>query len=108
MYTSSVDCYTGERLIVSQAAARKNGIPLVHGEAASSSLPGTIGPTLLGQRYGMDGGICSNAAHVDVVGGVDPVARGQSSYWRWTAMKGAPWYGERLRFELSMRCVDRT
>jgi len=69
MYTSSVDCYTGERLIVSQAAARKNGIPLARGAAASSSLPGTIGPTLLGQRYGMDGGICSNAAHVDVVAG---------------------------------------
>jgi NTE family protein len=69
MYTSAVDCYTGERLIVSQAAARKNGIPLAHGAAASSSLPGTIGPTLLGQRYGMDGGICSNAAHVDVVAG---------------------------------------
>jgi hypothetical protein len=32
-------------------------------------LPGVIGPTLLGQRYGMDGGICSNAAHVDVVAG---------------------------------------
>ena len=28
-----------------------------------------IGPTLLGQRYGMDGAICSNAAHVDVVAG---------------------------------------
>jgi NTE family protein len=69
MFTSAVDCYTGERLIVSQAAARKNGIPLAHGAAASSSLPGAIGPTLLGQRYGMDGGICSNAAHIDIVAG---------------------------------------
>jgi NTE family protein len=69
MYTSSVDCYTGERLIISQTAARMNGIPLANGAAASSSLPGTIGPTLLGLRYGMDGGICSNAAHVDVVAG---------------------------------------
>jgi NTE family protein len=69
MWTSAVDCYTGERLIVGQKAARKNGIPLAHGAAASSSLPGTIGPTLLGQRYAMDGGICSNAAHIDVAAG---------------------------------------
>jgi NTE family protein len=69
IYTSSIDCYTGERLIISQVAARKNGISLGRGAAASSSLPGVIGPTLLGQRYGMDGGICSNATHVDVVAG---------------------------------------
>jgi NTE family protein len=69
MWTSAVDCYTGERLIVGQKAARKNRIPLAHGAAASSSLPGTIGPTLLGQRYAMDGGICSDPAHVDVVAG---------------------------------------
>ena len=69
IYTSAVDCYTGERLIVSQTAARKNGISLARGAAASSSLPGVIGPTLLGQRYAMDGAICSNAAHVDVVAG---------------------------------------
>lgn len=69
MHTTAVDCYTGERLIVSQAAARKNKIPLARGAAASSSLPGIMGPTLLGQRYAMDGGICSNPAHVDVVAG---------------------------------------
>jgi NTE family protein len=69
IYTSSIDCYTGERLIVSQTAARKSGISLARGAAASSSLPGVIGPTLLGQRYAMDGAICSNAAHVDVVAG---------------------------------------
>jgi len=69
MFTSAVDCYTGERLIVSQGAARKNKIPLARGAAASSSLPGVIGPTLLGQRYAMDGGICDNAAHVDTVAG---------------------------------------
>jgi NTE family protein len=69
MWTSAVDCYTGERLIIGQKAAHKNGIPLAHGAAASSSLPGTIGPTLLGQRYAMDGGICSNPAHIDVAAG---------------------------------------
>jgi NTE family protein len=50
IYTSSIDCYTGERLIISQVAERKNGISLGRGAAASSSLPGVIGPTLLGQR----------------------------------------------------------
>jgi NTE family protein len=69
MYTTGVDCYSGERIVVSQQTARKNNIPLAHGAAASSSLPGVAGPTLLGQRYVMDGGICSNPAHVDLVAG---------------------------------------
>ena len=69
MYTTGIDCYTGERIVVGQQAARKNAISLAHGAAASSSLPGVAGPTLLGQRYVMDGGICSNPAHVDLVAG---------------------------------------
>lgn len=69
MHTTAIDCYSGERLVVSQDTARKNGIPLAHGTAASCSLPGIIGPTLIGQRYGMDGGMCSNPAHVDLVAG---------------------------------------
>ena len=69
MFTTGIDCYTGERIVVGQKTARKNNIPLAHGAAASSSLPGVVGPTLLGQRYVMDGGICSNPAHVDLVAG---------------------------------------
>jgi NTE family protein len=69
MYTTANDCYTGERLIVSQAIARRNGIPLAHAAAASSSLPGVIGPTLLGQRFCMDGGISKTWAHTDVAAG---------------------------------------
>ncbi|MEP9377013.1 hypothetical protein ABLE91_09885 [Aquabacter sp. CN5-332] len=69
MFTTANDCYTGERLVVSQALARKNAIPLAHAAAASSSLPGVIGPTLLGQRFCMDGGISSTWAHTDVVAG---------------------------------------
>lgn len=69
MHTTAIDCYSGDRIVVSQATARKNNIPLAHGTAASSSLPGIIGPTLLGQRYCMDGGMCSNPAHVDLVAG---------------------------------------
>ena len=69
MYTTANDCYTGERLVIGQAVARRNGIPLAHGAAASCSLPGVIGPTLLGQRYCMDGGIARTWAHADVVAG---------------------------------------
>jgi len=69
MHTTAVDCYTGERIVVSQDTAKRNGIPLAHGAGASCSLPGIIGPTLLGQRYCMDGGMCSNPAHVDLVAG---------------------------------------
>ena len=69
MHTTAIDCYSGERIVVSQATARKNDIPLAHGAGASCSLPGIIGPTLLGQRYCMDGGMCSNPAHVDLVAG---------------------------------------
>jgi NTE family protein len=69
MFTSANDCYTGGRLIIGQAVARKNGIALSHAAAASSSLPGVIGPTLLGQRYCMDGGISKTWAHTDVVAG---------------------------------------
>jgi len=69
MYTTANDCYTGERLVVGQTAATRNNIPLAHAAAASSSLPGVIGPTLLGQRYCMDGGISKTWAHTDVVAG---------------------------------------
>lgn len=69
MFTTANDCYTGERLVVGQAAARRNAIPLAHAAAASSSLPGVIGPTLLGQRFCMDGGIARTWAHADVVAG---------------------------------------
>lgn len=69
MHTTANDCYTGERLVVSQSVARKNGIPLAHAAAASSSLPGVMGPTLLGQRYCMDGGISRTWAHTDLVAG---------------------------------------
>lgn len=69
MFTTANDCYTGDRLIVGQAVARKNNIPLAHAAGASSSLPGIIGPTLLGQRFCMDGGISKVWAHTDVVAG---------------------------------------
>lgn len=69
MITTANDCYTGERLVVHRAVANKNNIALSDATAASSSLPGVIGPTRLGQRYCMDGGISKSWAHTDVVAG---------------------------------------
>jgi NTE family protein len=69
MYMTANDCYTGERLIIGKRVADRNGIPLAYAAAASSSLPGVIGPTLLGQRFCMDGGISMTWAHTDVVAG---------------------------------------
>ena len=69
MMTTANDCYTGERLVIHKAVADKNDIALSDATAASSSLPGVIGPTRLGQRYCMDGGISKTWAHTDVVAG---------------------------------------
>ncbi|QIB32582.1 patatin-like phospholipase family protein [Ancylobacter pratisalsi] len=66
LYTTANDCYTGERLIVSPLS----GIEVNHACAASSSLPGSMGPTWLGNRLCMDGGICQTSTHCDVVAGV--------------------------------------
>ncbi|MFN8664099.1 MAG: patatin-like phospholipase family protein [Thermomicrobiales bacterium] len=66
LYTTANDCYTGERIIVSQA----DGIPVNVACGASSSLPGTTGPTWLKDRLCMDGGMCQTSTHCDVVAGV--------------------------------------
>ena len=65
LHTTANDCYTGERLVVSQGA----GIPIATACAASSSLPGSMGPTWLKDRLCMDGGICPTSTHCDVVAG---------------------------------------
>ncbi|MCO5090097.1 MAG: patatin-like phospholipase family protein [Bosea sp.] len=66
LYTTAVDCFTGERIIVSQA----DGLQVNDGCAASSSLPGSQGPTWLKDRLCMDGGISESSTHCDVVAGV--------------------------------------
>jgi NTE family protein len=66
LHTTAIDCYTGQRVIVSQAA----NIPINEACAASSSLPGSMGPTWLKERLCMDGGICQTSTHGDVVAGV--------------------------------------
>lgn len=64
--TTANDCYTGERLVVSG----DSGVPISHACAASSSLPGSMGPTWLKDRLCMDGGICQTSTHCDVISGV--------------------------------------
>lgn len=66
-YTTANDCYTGERLVVSA----NDGIPANMACAASSSLPGGMGPTWLKNRLCMDGGICRTSTHCDVVAGAE-------------------------------------
>jgi NTE family protein len=69
MFTTANDCYTGQRIVVGQEVARRNDIALANATAGSSSLPGVIGPTLIGQRFCMDGGISKTWAHTDLVAG---------------------------------------
>lgn len=65
LHTTAVDCYTGERLIVSA----DDGIPADVACGASSSLPGGTGPTWLKDRLCMDGGMSETSTHCDVVSG---------------------------------------
>jgi NTE family protein len=64
-HAATMDCYTGERLVVSEA----NKIPISHAVSASMSLPGIFGPTWVGDRICMDGGVSASSTHSDVVAG---------------------------------------
>ncbi len=66
LYTTAVDCYSGERIIVTH----EDGVPINVACGASSSLPGGTGPTWLKDRLCMDGGMCQTSTHCDVVAGV--------------------------------------
>ena len=68
-HATAVDCYTGDRLIISQ----DSGVSLVEAVAASTSLPGTGGPTWLGDVVAMDGGVSHSSTHADVLVGAKRV-----------------------------------
>lgn len=68
-HATTMDCYTGERLVVSEA----NGIPISHAVSASMSLPGIFGPTWIGDRICMDGGISPTSTHSDLLAGAKRV-----------------------------------
>lgn len=64
-HAATMDCYTGERLVVSEA----DNIPIPHAVSASMSLPGIFGPTWIGNRICMDGGMGPTSTHADLVAG---------------------------------------
>ena len=66
LHISAIDCYTGERLIIS----KDSGIPVDVACAASSSIAGGAGPIWLKNRLCMDGGTCETSTHSDVIRGV--------------------------------------
>jgi NTE family protein len=64
-HATTMDCYTGERLVVSE----ENNIPIPHAVSASMSLPGIFGPTWIGDRICMDGGMSPTSTHSDLIAG---------------------------------------
>ena len=68
-YTTSTDCYTGESLI----ASSDSGVTIAQACAASSSLPGVNGPTWLGDRLCMDGGVSISSTHAEMLQGAKAV-----------------------------------
>ena len=69
MHTTAIDCYTGERVVVSS----DSGIPINQAISASMSLPGNFGPTWIDDHYCMDGGISRSGTHADLVAGAGRV-----------------------------------
>ncbi|MDQ1307211.1 MAG: hypothetical protein QG671_3043 [Actinomycetota bacterium] len=65
LHISTVDTYTGERLILTSAA----GVPATHAAAASSAVPGLFSPQPIKGRKCMDGGVSGSGIHSDVVSG---------------------------------------
>ena len=68
-YTTSTDCYTGESLI----ASGDSGVTIAEACAASSSLPGVNGPTWLGDRLCMDGGVSTSSTHAQMLEGAKTI-----------------------------------
>ena len=65
MYITSIDCYTGERLVI----APDSGVPVTTACAASASAPGVTGPTWVKDRVCMDGSIGVTETHCDIAAG---------------------------------------
>lgn len=62
---TTVDCFTGERLVVTQSA----GVAVIRAAAASSAVPGVFSPQPILDRYCMDGGVSGTGTHCDLVAG---------------------------------------
>ncbi len=68
-HTTATDCYTGESVV----ASSDSGVTIAQAAAASSSLPGVNGPTWLGDRYCMDGGVSTSSTHAEALQGAKAV-----------------------------------
>jgi NTE family protein len=64
-HATTVDCYSGERLVVSS----NSNVHISHAVSSSMSLPGIFGPTWIGDRVCMDGGMSPSSTHSDLVAG---------------------------------------
>ncbi len=66
-YAATTDCYTAQPLIVGESC----GVSIVEAGSASSSLPGSMGPTWLGDRLCMDGGVSDSSTHAQMLEGAE-------------------------------------
>ncbi len=66
---STVDTYTGERLVITASA----GCSPARAAAASSSVPGLFTPQLVADRKCMDGGVSGTGTHADLAVGAERV-----------------------------------
>ena len=66
MFTTAIDCFSGQRIVLSKA----DNVPINIACAASSSAPGQVGPTFIKDRLCMDGGMSQSSTHSDVIAGV--------------------------------------
>jgi NTE family protein len=64
-HATTVDCYSGQRLVVSSTS----DVHISHAVSGSMSLPGIFGPTWIGDRICMDGGMGPTSTHSDLVAG---------------------------------------
>ncbi|MEO8419952.1 MAG: patatin-like phospholipase family protein [Hyphomicrobium sp.] len=64
-HATTMDCYTGERLVVSS----NSNVHVSHAVSSSMSLPGIFGPTWVGDRVCMDGGMSPSSTHSDLAAG---------------------------------------
>ncbi len=64
-HATTMDCYSGERLVVSA----NSHVHISHAVTSSMSLPGIFGPTWIGDRICMDGGMSPSSTHSDLVAG---------------------------------------
>jgi NTE family protein len=65
LHTTCIDTFTGERIVVTEAA----GVSPGRAVAASSAVPGIFSPQPIGDRKCMDGGVSDSGTHCDLAAG---------------------------------------